>query len=56
MKSELEDLKIKLCLEPFNFRKLLSKDESLSAIILTNEDLLTLEFLCTFKLSAKLDK
>ena len=44
--SELEDLKIKGCAEVFNFRKLLPREEKLSAIILKFEDLLTLEFLC----------
>ena len=54
--SELEDLGIKRWSQPFNFRKLLSREEKLSAITLKVEDLLTLRFLCTFKSSAKLSK
>ena len=34
LESELEDLEIKGCSVPFNFRKLLSREEILSAIIL----------------------
>ena len=56
IESELEDLEIKGCSELFNFRKLLSKEEKLSAIISKVEDLLTLGLLHTFKSSAKLDK
>ena len=52
---EMEDLEIKGCLEPLNCRKLLSREEKLSAVLLTVEDLLTVGFLCTFK-SAKLGK
>ena len=55
IESELEDLEIKGCSELLNFRKVLSREEKLSAIILKVEDLLTLELLCTFK-SAKLGK
>ena len=39
---------IKGCLELFNFRKLLSRERNLSAIISKVEDLLTLGILCTF--------
>ena len=39
---------IKGCLELFNFRKLLSREKNLSAIISKVEDLLTLGILCTF--------
>ena len=39
-----------------DFRKLLSKEEKLSAIISKVEDLLTLGLLCTFKSSAELGK
>ena len=53
--SELEDSEIKGCSELSNFRKLLSKEEKLSAIISKVEYLLTLGLLCTFK-SAKLSK
>ena len=56
IESELEDLEIKGCSEPFNFRKLLWRDEKLSAIILKAEDLLTIGFLCIIKSSAKLGK
>ena len=56
LESELEDLEIKGCSELFNFRKLLSKEEKLSAIISKVEDLLTLGLLCTFKSSAELGK
>ena len=42
IESELEDLEIKCCSEPFNFRKLLSREEKLSAITLKVKDLLTL--------------
>ena len=49
MESELEDLEIKGCSEPFDFRKLISRDKKFSAIILKFEDLLTLGFLCTFR-------
>ena len=56
IESELEDLEIKGCSELFNFTKLLSREEKLSAIILKVEDLLTLGLLCTFKSSAKLGK
>ena len=56
MESELEDLEIKGCSEPFDFRKLISRDKKLSAIILKFEDLLTLGFLCTFRSSAKFGK
>ena len=45
----------KALLRAVNFRKLLSWEEKLSAIILKVEDLLTLGLLCTFK-SAKLGK
>ena len=41
LESEL-DLETKGCSELFNFRKLLSKEEKLSAIISKAEDLLTL--------------
>ena len=44
IESELEDLEIKGCSELFNFRKLLSKEEKLSAVISKVEDLLTLGF------------
>ena len=54
--SELEDLEIKVCSELFNFRKLLSKEGKLSAIMLKVEDLLTLGLLFTFKSSAELGK
>ena len=54
--SELEGLETKGCSKLFNFRKLLSKEEKLSAIISKVEDLLTLGLLCTFKSSAKLGK
>ena len=40
IESELEDLEIKGCSELFNFRKLLSKEGKLSAIISKVEDLL----------------
>ena len=56
IESELEDLEIKGCSDLFNFRKLLTREEKLSAIILKVEDLLTLGFLCTFKSSAKSGK
>ena len=56
IESELEDLEIKSCSVQFNFWKLLSREEKLSAIILKVEDLLKLGFSCTFKSSAKLDK
>ena len=56
IESKLEDLEIKGCSEPVNFRKLLSREEKLSLIILTVEDFLTLGFLCKFKSSAKLGK
>ena len=61
IKSELEDLKIKCCLEPFNLFiyhliKLLSREKKLLAITLKVGDLLTLGFLCTFKSPAKLGK
>ena len=56
IESELEDLEIKGGSEPFNFRKLLSREKKLSAVILTVENLLTLGFLCTFKSSEKLGK
>ena len=56
MESELEDLEIRSCSELFSFRKLLSREEKLSAIILKVEELLTLWLLCTFKSSAKLGK
>ena len=46
---------LKGCSELFNFKKLLSKEEKLSAIISKVEYLLTLGLLCTFK-SAKLGK
>ena len=39
-----------------DLRKLLSKEEKLSAIISKVEDLLTLGLLCTFKSSAELGK
>ena len=55
IESELEDLEIKGCSELFNFRKLLSRQKKISAIILKVDDWLTLELLCTFK-SAKLSK
>ena len=56
IESELEDLEIKGCSKLFNFRKLLSKEEKLSAIISKVEDLLTLGHLCTFDSSAELGK
>ena len=56
IESELGDLKIKDCSEQFNFRKLLSREEKLSAVILKVEGWLTLGLLCTFKSSAKLGK
>ena len=56
IESELEDLETKGCSEQFNFRKLLSREEKLSAIILKVEGWLTLGFLCTFKSLAKLVK
>ena len=56
IESELEDLEIKGCSELFNFRKLLSREEKLSAIVSKVEDLLTLGHLCKFKSSAKLSK
>ena len=56
IEPELEELEIKGCWEMFNFRKLLSKEEKLSAIILRVEVLLALGLLCPFKSSAKLDK
>ena len=54
--SELEDLEIKGCSALFNFRKLWSKEEKLSAFISEVENLLTLGLLCTFKSSAELGK
>ena len=54
--SELEDLEIKDCSVLFNFRKLWSKEEKLSAFISEVENLLTLGLLCTFKSSAELGK
>ena len=57
IESELEDLEIKGCSELFNFRKLLSKEEKLSAVISKVEDLLTLGFyVYTVKSSAELGK
>ena len=56
IESELEDLETKGCSELFNFKKLLSREEKLSAIILNVEDLLTSGLLCAFKSSAKLGK
>ena len=47
IESELEDLEIKGSSELFNFRKLLSREGKLSAIILKVEDLLTPGLLCT---------
>ena len=47
VKIEIES-EIKGCLELFNFRKLLSREKNLSAIISKVEDLLTLGILCTF--------
>ena len=41
IESELENLEIKDCSVPFNFMKLLSRKEKLSAIILQFEDLFT---------------
>ena len=54
--GNLETNKSEGCSEPFNFRKLLSREQELSAIILKVEDLLTLGLLCSFKSSAKLRK
>ena len=48
IESELEDLEIKGCSKLFNFRKSMSREETLSAIILNVEDLRTLILLCTF--------
>ena len=56
IESELEDLEIKSCSEPFIFSKLLSREDKLSEIVLKVEYLLTLGFLCRFKSSAKLGK
>ena len=56
LESELEDLEMKGCSELPNFRKLLSKEEKLSAIISKAEDLFILGLLCTFKSSAELGK
>ena len=56
LESELEDLEIKGCSELFNFRKLLSREEKLSAIISKVGDLLTRELLYSFTSSAKLGK
>ena len=56
IEPELVDLDIKGCSELFNLRKLLSREEKLSAIILIVEDLLTLGHLYIFKSSAKLSK
>ena len=42
IESELEDLEIKGCSELFNFCKLLSREEKISAMIFEVEDLLTL--------------
>ena len=44
IESKLEYLEIKGCSVPFNFRKLLSREEKLSAIILKVGGLLTLGF------------
>ena len=52
IKSEIEDSKLKGCSESFNFRKLLLREEKLSAFILTVEDLLTLGFKWSAKLFA----
>ena len=50
IESELEDLEIKSCLELFNFRILLSREEKLSTVIISKaEDLLTLGLLCAFQ-------
>ena len=54
IESQLEYLEIKGCSVPFNFRKLLSREEKLSAIMLKVGDLLTLGFSSTFKSSVKL--
>ena len=54
--GNLEINKLEGCSEPFSFRKLLSREQELSAIILKVEDLLTLGLLCSFKSSAKLGK
>ena len=56
IESELEDLEIKGSSELFNFRKLLSREEKLSEIILKVEDLLTLGLLGLFISSTKLGK
>ena len=55
IESEFEDLEIKGCSEPFNFRKLLSREKKVLAFTLKVEDVLTLGFVCEFK-SAKLGK
>ena len=54
--GNLEIKKLEGCSEPFNFRKLLSREQELSAIILKVEDLLTLGLSCSFKSSVKLRK
>ena len=56
IESQLEDLEIKGCPEPFSFRKLLSREEKLSAIMSKVENFLILGFSCTFESSAKLGK
>ena len=43
----LEDLETKICSELFNFRKLSSREEKVSAVLLKVEDLLTLGLLYT---------
>ena len=53
---ELEVLEIKGCSEPFDFRKLLSREEKVSTIIWKVENLLTSGFLSKFKSSGKLGK
>ena len=45
IESELEDLEIKRCSELFNFRKLLSREEKLSAIILKIQDIIDDKYL-----------
>ena len=49
IKTDFEDLEITGWSEPFKFSKLLLREEKISAIILTGEDLLTPGFLRTFK-------
>ena len=54
--SELGDLESKGCSGPLYSRKLLSREERLSAIILKAEDLLTKGPLCIFKSPSILGK